>query len=126
MTSAKAQRIVKMLKSGEHCRPIAATVGVSVGYVYMVRSRARAEGETFPVLARATGQSSERGVHLSRRFQTELTSAARRRGLQAHQLATRILALAIDEQLIDGILDDADEMRAQTVTETPKGTRHAK
>jgi len=119
MTLRAHDDIIRLAREGWPRTQIAHQTGCTLDQVYHRISRARQKGEDIPKAAKGWKRSADlRAVMLTKRFRDELFAAASARGLKPHELAARLLAIAIDEDLIDGILDDADEIVA--VTETPK------
>lgn len=119
MTLPAHQDILEMARQCFPRQQIADELGCTVNQVYHVVARARRKGMDIPRTSGGMKRSeNERFVRLSVRLRDELSAPAKQRNLSPHEIAARILATVIDDDLIDSVLDDLDDL---AVTETPTG-----
>ncbi len=99
---------VKGLRSqGLSTRQIAEAVGIEMKTVIALEcssARQRTVREEIP------GAAAGRGVTIPIDILNALSPHAARRGCHTHTLARAILSIVVDDNMIDAILDDADEL----------------
>jgi len=106
-----AEAIIRMAKDGLPPRIIAKELGIKNVSVSSVLFRARKCGEDIelykPTRDVSAARRSQYRVRLHTNTSEKLKAAADLRGLHERDLIVRILTTAVDENMIDAILDDA-------------------
>lgn len=98
---SKSHAALALRRQGKKQREIAELIGVqphAVGNLIRHASRGKGSGETFPLLGELPSQA-----------RTQLTRAAKARGISVRDLIRRLLQTAASSGLVDAILDDRSE-----------------
>jgi hypothetical protein len=106
------ERIVALAKAGNPPRVIYGQLdgNIPVDDIIRIVCAARANGEAIPYFRGPAGRSaSQRTVIFSVETLDRLAPHARRRGITINELARQLVEEALDANLVDGILDDAEE-----------------
>ena len=101
--------IVRLAKASTPRDEIARQTGLTVAQVYGVIQHARRNDEQIPELPGGTPADSD-WVRLSQSLKSMLEADAARRGISPAALARRLLFTVARENLVDSVLDDADEI----------------
>jgi len=108
--SAVMETVVRLARLGMPPREIAARNGWSTNTVGCHLKQARQAGIDIPRFAPGSGGARRVTVSMPAALRVRLQEPAARRGILTDELAERLLAACLDGDLIDAVLDDAEEL----------------
>jgi len=117
MDNATKAKIIAMAINEEPRTLIAKMAGCHTSSVFSVITRARRQGVNIPYLKSGpklgskfpSGTSSPR-VYTEKQVMAALAPHAKPRDLTTHELASKILKTVAENNLVDAVLDDAEEL----------------